>query len=132
MAKPKKDESSQMTAGDITFAINGYNERMLKVYAKYIQFVETKAETKESGCLMDGVINELLYISLIKKLTEITKRHGFENVESLIQAIEPSKSVDETSTQIIFAEQNYYEKLSKNVYSHIPLPDNQKKFGFAE
>jgi hypothetical protein len=79
---------------------------------------------------VDGVINSLLSEGMIKRVKDLSKRHGFDSSSDFVETLNLCKDGEEVKAVVREQELEMLKKTHDEILSHIPLEDSQKKLEF--
>lgn len=128
---PKRELTDGMPFEECSFQITTANELILNALIKYSMMLDivTGAQGEEQ-LNVDGLLNSLLNEGMNKRVKELVKRHGFEDVNDFTETLNACKDGDEALQEIKLHEQSMFQKMHDEILSHIPLDDGQKSLKF--
>lgn len=120
------------TSGEFSFDISNENEIALHALTNYMQMIDKVA--KANGAIeslnVDGLINYLLEDAIKRKISEIVKRHGFEDKLDFINALSLCRKVEDVELECMRREQNRLISEHALILEQIPFQDNQRSLPF--
>lgn len=131
MPKKKEEPTDNMPFGDCTFQITTANEVRLKAMSKYAMMLDYVVDADNAEKLnIDGLINSILEEGMVKRLKELSKKHGFESPEDFVESLLACQDGEETAYEIKEQERSFYQKMHDEILSHISVEDNSKQKSF--
>lgn len=124
----QKEETDQMPFGVCNFEITTANEMLLNALIKYSMMLDVVVDAKEGETLnVDGLINSLLFEGMSRRIKDLSKRHGFDDSQDFVEAMNACKDGVEAKTEILAHEHVLFQKMHNEILSHIPIDEPQKK-----
>jgi F0F1-type ATP synthase delta subunit len=127
---PKKDKLSQseenVSKEDCTFQITFGNAIMLNALCKYSQMLDyIVSSPSEEKLDINGLLNSILAEGMTKRIKDLVKKHGFEEVNEFIDLVGGSHNEEELFALIKEQERIFYQKMHDEILSHMPIEDKQ-------
>lgn len=128
----RKEETDLMAFGDCTFQITAANETMLSALSKHAQFLDYQV-SKKGNCEqlnLDGLVNKILYDAMKRRINELVKEFGFDDVDDFIDVMAHCADGEEVAIELDNHTFNKYQKQHDEILSHIPMDSGQKELPF--
>lgn len=124
----KAENTDAMAWGDYAFKITSGNMVNLSTLCKYAQMLDYITHAQgEDQLSIDGVVNEILYTALSKRVKELAHKHGYMSADSFINDLAMCDDGEAVAEAVKRAENEAYIAAHDRILEHIPLDDNQMK-----
>lgn len=110
--------------GEFTFNITGTNFTLLMVMERYSMMLDYVNRSDEQTVLnLDGVVNYILDGYLVKQLSQLAKRHGFQNLDEFADCLSSCKDGEEVHHVICQHEREKYQQVHDAILAQIPVSE---------
>jgi len=133
--KKKKEPTDTIAFDSCKFNISTGNMLLFKAFQKYSMYLDDVLNVKPEesvGTDMSGLLNYLVETALTKELKDIQKKHGFENLDDMVDALYACNTPEEIYSEIHQAEMTERAKLHQKILEQIPEEDRQLKLFSTE
>lgn len=126
MVKKTEENTDSMAWGDYAFKITSGNMVNLSTLCKYAQMLDYITHAQgEDQLSIDGVINEILYTALSKRVKELATKHGYISADSFINDLAKCEDGKAVAEAVKRSENEAYIAAHDRILEHVPMDDKQ-------
>lgn len=124
----KKENTDAIAWGDYTFKITASNMVNLATLCKYAQMLDFVTNSQgEDQLSIDGVVNEILFKALDKRVKELASKHGYMYANDFIEDLSKCNDGEEVAHSLKRAENTALHVMHEKILAHVPLDEKQMK-----